>query len=400
MKIEDIKDSSEKELVQKFKDRFKLQDTDFTINKKGIITKIKSDNPEAHYELGNKLSDKGLYKKAISAFKEAIKLNPNYAEAYNNLGFTYDETNNKLDAIVEYKKAIKANPKYSDAFFNLGLAYKDIEEYDEAKEALENFIKFAKEEDTKDVEHAHKLIIEIDKINISSEKEKNRRERAYYTPNDIKKIKSPEKIKKIPKRKITSRMPTFPDVQDYSIYEKYYSKKKEDQEREKNPEHHFNLGHECLNRRMYHEAIKHYKKAINLKPDYFDALHELGLAYHGDRWHKKAINVFRKAISKKPDNSLVHYHIGLTFSEMGKSKEAIKEFKFAIKLRPFNPLIYFSLGLEYEHIRDLNNCKNAYREFVRYPSSQYRDLIEHALEVLRLLSKKGGIYREYIDFKL
>ncbi|MFX0132426.1 MAG: tetratricopeptide repeat protein [Candidatus Hodarchaeota archaeon] len=160
-KIDQRFSRADKEDIQKLKNGFNLKDKDFTMNKKGYIIRIRSKNPKVHYELGNELSNKGLHKEAISAYKRAIKLKPNYAEAINNLGFTYDELGNKLDAINEYKKAIIANPKYSDAFFNLGIAYKEIKVYNEAIKALENFIDISNSDEVKDVEQAHKLITEL-----------------------------------------------------------------------------------------------------------------------------------------------------------------------------------------------------------------------------------------------
>ena len=60
---------------------------------------------------------------AISHYKMAIKLNPDFAEAYNNLGSPASCGTERLsEAISHYKMAIKLKPDFADAHYNLGVA--------------------------------------------------------------------------------------------------------------------------------------------------------------------------------------------------------------------------------------------------------------------------------------
>jgi Flp pilus assembly protein TadD len=60
---------------------------------------------------------------AISEFKKAIGINPNYAKAHHNLGNIYADKEMMDEAISEYKKAIAININYADAYNNLAWLY-------------------------------------------------------------------------------------------------------------------------------------------------------------------------------------------------------------------------------------------------------------------------------------
>jgi len=65
---------------------------------------------KAPFDSGNAFFDKKEYNKAISAFTEAIRLDPNLVPAYNNRGTAYAEQGNldKADADFATAKRLKA----------------------------------------------------------------------------------------------------------------------------------------------------------------------------------------------------------------------------------------------------------------------------------------------------
>jgi len=101
-------------------------------------------NKEAHNALGiiylQKLED---YDKAIFHFKEALRIDKNYAEAANNLGTAYAKSGRYTEAIEYYKQSIN-NPQYRNtalALNNLGMVYYRIKKFDEAIEAFKEALK-------------------------------------------------------------------------------------------------------------------------------------------------------------------------------------------------------------------------------------------------------------------
>jgi tetratricopeptide (TPR) repeat protein len=56
----------------------------------------------------------GRYTEAIEAFKQAIRINPDYADAYFNLGVVYVKLGRYTEAIETFKQAIRINPDFAE----------------------------------------------------------------------------------------------------------------------------------------------------------------------------------------------------------------------------------------------------------------------------------------------
>ena len=76
--------------------------------------------------LGAILNDKKKFDEAIKNFKQAIKINPNYAQAENNLGVAYQNLNKFNESISCYKRAIKLKSDYAEPCNNLGVVLKNL----------------------------------------------------------------------------------------------------------------------------------------------------------------------------------------------------------------------------------------------------------------------------------
>ncbi|NEQ37163.1 MAG: tetratricopeptide repeat protein [Okeania sp. SIO3I5] len=74
----------------------------------------------------------GKLEKAITSYRQAIKLNPNSAWAYHNLGETLSKLQKWDEAIAAYQEAIKLNPKSASFYYNLAEAFLQQGNLDEA----------------------------------------------------------------------------------------------------------------------------------------------------------------------------------------------------------------------------------------------------------------------------
>lgn len=110
-------------------------------------TSVESSTPDRSAEARNFLDQgKEFYRndrdeKALEAFQQAIKLNPNLAEAYFRLGLTYDALGNQQEADKAYRAAVENYKKYfslpehekdAEAHYNLAQAYAGLHLYSEA----------------------------------------------------------------------------------------------------------------------------------------------------------------------------------------------------------------------------------------------------------------------------
>jgi tetratricopeptide (TPR) repeat protein len=100
------------------------------------------------FEQGNELARQDRDQEAADAYKQAVTLNPDFAEAHLKLAMSYDVLQQRKDAEEEYKKATEAyqkfvreNSKDARAYFNMGLAYNKLDKRDEAVKALRQAVR-------------------------------------------------------------------------------------------------------------------------------------------------------------------------------------------------------------------------------------------------------------------
>ncbi|MGA2070269.1 MAG: tetratricopeptide repeat protein [Sedimentisphaerales bacterium] len=105
------------------------------------VAEVSQNNYLAYSDLGAALNSMGRYQDAIEAYKQAIKINPYFADAFVGLGITYGKLDQWQNEVETYKQAIKLKPGYANAYYNLGIAYKDLGRLEDAMEAWKQAVK-------------------------------------------------------------------------------------------------------------------------------------------------------------------------------------------------------------------------------------------------------------------
>ena len=103
--------------------------------------KINPEYAEAHYNLGIAYGKLGRRQDEVESYKQAIKIRPDYAKVYVNLGVAYEALGRYQDAVETYKQIIRIEPDYADAYINLGVAYYRLGRYKDAVEPYKQAIK-------------------------------------------------------------------------------------------------------------------------------------------------------------------------------------------------------------------------------------------------------------------
>jgi tetratricopeptide (TPR) repeat protein len=94
--------------------------------------RIEPDYAEAHFGLGNVLVDLRRLDEAASAYRKAIRIKADYVEALFGLGNVLIELGRLDEAAAAYRNAIRINPNYAEAHCNLGTALRRAGRMDEA----------------------------------------------------------------------------------------------------------------------------------------------------------------------------------------------------------------------------------------------------------------------------
>ena len=186
---------------------------------------------QAHYNRGITYLNDERYSEAVTAFQNAITLDPDFTTAHYNLGVTYLEMETYLRAVDALQKTVTLDPTYKAAHHSLAVAYLGQQELGKAREAARN----ALELDT-NYQPARSLLEAID---------------PSFTPLETQPPPSPEPMQPANEQ---------PDAK---------------------PKHemHYELGIAYRDSKMYTEAIAEFQKAIELDSDFVAAHTGLGEIY-------------------------------------------------------------------------------------------------------------------------
>jgi Flp pilus assembly protein TadD len=95
----------------------------------------------AYIMKGWTLNNLKLYEEALAAYDQAIRLDPNYAVTYNNKGNALRNLKLYEKALIAYEQAIRLDPNYTAAYNNKGNALRNLKRYEEALTAYEQAIR-------------------------------------------------------------------------------------------------------------------------------------------------------------------------------------------------------------------------------------------------------------------
>ncbi len=85
---------------------------------------------------------------------------------------------------------------------------------------------------------------------------------------------------------------------------------------------------------LIEEAIRQYRIALGIKPLYFDALNNLGIALDMKGDMDGAMQNYKLALIIKPNSPELYNNIGIIYAKKGERERAIEEFKRALNLAP------------------------------------------------------------------
>ena len=136
-----------------------------------------------------------------------------------------------------------------------------------------------------------------------------------------------------------------------------------------NAEAHDNLGIALAGRGQVDEAIAHYRKALEIKPDFAEAHNNLGIALAGRGQLDEAIAQYRKALEIKPDFAEAHHNLGAALAGRGQLDEAIAHYRKALEIKPDYAEAHNNLGIA---LAGLRTVRRGHRPLPQGPGNQAR----------------------------
>lgn len=239
-----------------------------------------ADESTAHKKRGDQYFGEGKLEDAAKSYRQAIAINPDFAEVYNNLGNVLREQGLPGDAERCLKQAIRIKPGLANAYCNLGAL---LLEQGKLGEAIENLKKAL--ELKPDVEIIYRDLCY-----------------ALFQSGQY------EAAKQI----IAKGMTLNPDFADFHSF----------------------LGNLYCHEKEFDKAVACYQRALSIQPDYAEAHSNLGKVFQEQGKLSEAVACFRKALALKPDLAYVHHNLGMAFQKQGLLDKAMDYCRKTLALKP------------------------------------------------------------------
>ena len=168
----------------------------------------------------------------------------------------------------------------------------------------------------------------------------------------------------------------------------------------------FSIGKYYFNHNDYHNAIKYFKKSVELKPDFAGAYHNLGISFYYNGNINEAINYLKKSIEIKKDYAKAHYSIALIYYELRDFDNAAHHLSMVVQLEPNNANAHFDLAVAYADgfrkkessgnvaLSDLEGLKEALKHYRK--AEELKPLFPNALSNTKIVENVIVEYEKFL----
>jgi len=149
------------------------------------------------------------------------------------------------------------------------------------------------------------------------------------------------------------------------------------------------------------EAIKSFRMAVKIAPNFSQAHNNLGAALKERGQLGEAVGCYRQAIKLAPSDASTYNNLSAALHELGQIEEAIICSRKAIELQPTLPEAYYNLGAVLQDIGQFDEAIACYRKAVEMAPeflSAYNNLAT-SLGEIGLLSEAISCFRKALDLK-
>ena len=163
---------------------------------------------------------------------------------------------------------------------------------------------------------------------------------------------------------------------------------------ELNPKHSmafYELGVVCEKEKNYDDAIKNYTESLRIKEN-TEAFQSLGVCYLKKGMLKEAYRNLVKAMLLNPNKYTIYNNIGAVMEKLGNYDSAIKMLEISIKLNPNNSIGFYNLGISFDKKGDFGNAINAYEKAVELGHSKSEE-IKKRIKQLKTIIANATSYK-------
>ncbi len=160
------------------------------------------------------------------------------------------------------------------------------------------------------------------------------------------------------------------------------------------PEWQNNLGVALRRKGRLDEAIVHFKKALEIRPDYAEIHNALGITLVQKGQLDEAMAQYQEAIQLKPDSAAAHYNLAIVLAQKDQLAEAIAHYQKTIQINPDYAEAHYNLGAAFGLRGRLDEAVEQYRKAIEI-KPDYADAHGNLANVLATQGKLDAAVKEY-----
>lgn len=147
---------------------------------------------------------------------------------------------------------------------------------------------------------------------------------------------------------------------------------------------------------QFDQAIKYYKKAVGIRPSYYEAFYNMGVAQQSKNYFKEAIESYSKALVIKPNYADPFNNIGFIQHSQGNFKDAIESYSKAIEIKPDFAAAFNNIANSLIEIGDFESAADNLSEAIRI-KPDYADAHSNIIKLLTFYTPKKEISNSFIQ---
>ena len=128
---------------------------------------------------------------------------------------------------------------------------------------------------------------------------------------------------------------------------------------------HYHLALLLDKRGAVEEAMEHYRRALEIKPDSAEARSGLAQALVRREKFAEAVEHYRRVLQIRPDDSATHVNLANALVAQGRAQEALQHYQQAAAIDPANGNAYFNLGNMFARMGQAEKARQSYSDAVR-----------------------------------
>jgi tetratricopeptide (TPR) repeat protein len=298
---------------------------------------------EAYGDLGIALAQQGRLAEAADSFRQAIRLRAEYPEAYCNLGVVLNQLGRPAEAVASLEEALRLRPDYAEAHNNLGTVYQSRSNLAEAIACYRR----ALELQPQNVQARQNLEVALASAGMAS-----------AAPP------APSSVEADPARAQNVRGINLAQTGQWQEAEACF--REAVRLRPNYPDALNNLGNVLYFAKKLDEAVECYKEVVRLAPDHAGAFSNLAEVVRQQGQLEEALAYAERAVQLRPDFAQARTHLGLALSANERYEEALPHFEEALRLQPNLADAHHGLGYAQLQLRRVDEAIASIQTALRF----------------------------------